>query len=91
MTQVKKDKGQDRGEGGMSTRASPWLTWSLAVLCLVLYLLSIPTCLLARSAHVPSSWGTDLTSGGLLAGGSFLIFPLVGAMIASSRARNPIG
>jgi len=75
----------------MSTRTASWLAWSLAVLCFVLYLLSIPTCLLARSAHVPSSWGADLTSGGLLAGGSFLIFPLVGAMIASSRARNPIG
>ena len=75
----------------MSTHAAPWLAWSLAVLCLVLYLLSIPMCLLARSAHVPSSWGTDLTTSGLLAGGSFLIFPLVGAMIASSRARNPIG
>ena len=29
--------------------------------------------------------------GGLLGGASFLIFPLVGAMIASRRARNPIG
>jgi hypothetical protein len=73
------------------SRAASWLAWSLAALCVVLYLLSIPMFLLARSAHVPSSWGTDLTLGSLLAGASFLVFPLVGAMIASSRARNPIG
>jgi hypothetical protein len=56
-----------------------------------LYVLSIPMFLLARSAHVPSSWRVDLTLGGLLGGASFLIFPLVGAMIASRRPRNPIG
>ena len=74
----------------MSVRAA-WLAWSLGGLCVVLYLLSIPMFLLARSAHVPSSLGTDLTLGSLLAGGSFLIFPLVGAMIASGRPGNPIG
>jgi hypothetical protein len=75
----------------LSSHTASWLAWSFAALCVALYLLSIPMFLLARSAHVPSSWGTDLTPGSLLAGASFLIFPLVGAMIASSRARNPIG
>ena len=75
----------------MSRRAASWLAWSLGGLCVVLYLLSIPMFLLARSAHVPSSWRTDLTLGGLLGGASFLIFPLVGAMIASRHTRNPIG
>jgi MFS family permease len=56
-----------------------------------LYVLSIPMFLLARSANVPSGWGVDLTLGNLLAGASFLIFPLVGAMIASRRPRNPLG
>jgi len=75
----------------MSNRTASWLAWSLAGLCVTLYVLSIPMFLLARSAHVPSSWRVDLTLGGLLGGASFLIFPLVGAMIASRRARNPIG
>jgi len=75
----------------MRTSAAPWLAWSLAALCATLYALSIPMCLLARSVHVPSGWGVDLTSGNLLAGASFLIFPLVGAMIASRRPGNPIG
>ena len=75
----------------MSTRAASWLAWPLAALGVTLYVLSIPMFLLARSANVPSGWGVDLTLGNLLAGASFLIFPLVGAMIASRRPRNPIG
>src|SRR5919199_1251771 len=75
----------------MSRRAASWLAWALAALCATLYALSIPMCLLARSAHIPSGWGVDLASGNLLAGASFLIFPLVGVMIASRRPRNPIG
>jgi hypothetical protein len=71
--------------------ASAWLAWLLGGLCVTLYVLTIPMCLLARSAHVPSSWRVDLTLGNLLAGASFLIFPLVGVMIASRRPRNPIG
>jgi hypothetical protein len=52
---------------------------------------SVPLLVLARSAHVPSSWDADLTTGGLLASGLFLVFPLVGALIASRRPENPIG
>jgi MFS family permease len=75
----------------MSTRTASWLAWPLAALGVTLYVLSIPMFLLARSANVPSGWGVDLPLGNLLAGASFLIFPLVGAMIASRRPRNPIG
>jgi hypothetical protein len=56
-----------------------------------MFVTSVPLCLLARSAHVPSGWGADLSIVGLLAGGLFLLFPLVGAMIASRRPENPIG
>jgi hypothetical protein len=52
---------------------------------------SIPLFVLARSAQVPSSWNADLTTGGLLASGLFLVFPLVGALIASRRPENPVG
>jgi len=52
----------------MSTRTASLLAWSLAALCVTLYALSIPMCLLARSASVPSGWGVDLTIGNVLAG-----------------------
>jgi len=56
-----------------------------------LFVASVPLFVLARSAYVPSSWDADLTTGGLLASGLFLVFPLVGALIASRRPENPIG
>jgi hypothetical protein len=56
-----------------------------------MFVASVPLLVLARSAHVPSSWDADLTTGGLLASGLFLVFPLVGALIASRRPENPIG
>jgi len=56
-----------------------------------MFVATVPLCLLARSAHVPRSWGADLSIAGLLGGGLFLLFPLVGAMIASRRPKNPIG
>ncbi|MDQ3863585.1 MAG: hypothetical protein M3317_08815 [Actinomycetota bacterium] len=75
----------------MSLRRASLVAWSLAGLCVVMFVASVPLCLLARSAHVPSGWGADLSIAGLLAGGLFLLFPLVGAMIASRRPENPIG
>jgi len=52
---------------------------------------SVPLFVLARSAEVPGGWNTDLTPLGLLGSGLFLVFPLVGALIASRRPENPIG
>jgi hypothetical protein len=75
----------------MSTRASAWLAWALAGLTVVMFVASIALCFLARAAHVPSSWGTDLSVGGLLGGALFLAFPLVGALIASRHPGNPVG
>jgi hypothetical protein len=56
-----------------------------------MFVASVPLLVLGRSAHVPSSWDADLTTGGLLASGLFLVFPLVGALIASRRPESPIG
>jgi len=56
-----------------------------------MFLASIPLYVLARSAQVPSSWGANLTVGGLLDIVPFLAFPIVGALIASRRPHNPIG
>jgi hypothetical protein len=78
-----------RGDGG--ARVAFWLSWSLAGLCVAMFVASIALLVLARSAHVPSSWEANLTVGNLLGGALFLIFPLVGALIASRRPRNAIG
>jgi hypothetical protein len=56
-----------------------------------MFVAGVPLLVLARSAHVPSSWDADLTTVGLLGSGLFLVFPLVGALIASRRPENPIG
>jgi hypothetical protein len=56
-----------------------------------MFLSSIPLFVLIRSAHIPSSWDANLTVGDLLGGALFLIFPLMGAMIASRHPRNAIG
>ena len=75
----------------MSSRVASWLAWSLCGLSVAMFVASVPLLVLARSAQVPSSWDADLTTGGLLASGLFLVFPLVGALIASRRPENPIG
>ena len=75
----------------MSNRTASWLAWSLAALCVAVFVSSVPLFVLARSAEVPSSWNADLTTGSLLGSGLFLVFPLVGALIASRRPENPIG
>ena len=80
---------RSRGEG--NARAASLLAWSLAGLSVAMYVASVPLLVLARSADIPSSWEANLTVGNLLGGVIFLIFPLVGALIASRRPRNAIG
>jgi len=75
----------------MRTRAAAWLARSLAGLSLAMFLASITLYFLARSAHVPSSWGASLTVVDLLVFVPVLAFPMVGALIASRRPHNPIG
>src|SRR5215213_1097947 len=47
--------------------------------------------LLRAAPQVPGSQGADLSVGALSGGGLFLVFPLVGALIASRRPENAIG
>ncbi len=76
----------------MSTRvASSWLPWSLAVLCVVMFVATIMLHLLARSVDSPGEWSTLGAVGKVLGFLPFLAFPLVGALVASRRPRNPIG
>jgi hypothetical protein len=76
----------------MNSRASSWLAWSLAGLSLTMFVAGVALTLLflsgAPDTRPSSTWGTV---GALLGGGLFLVFPLVGALIASRRPENAIG
>jgi len=86
---------RDRGIGGRNTLASFWLAWSLAGLSLAMFVVGCALTLLSLpdtpATRPPSDWGTAGELGGLVLFVPFLAFPLVGALIASRRPRNPIG
>jgi hypothetical protein len=71
--------------------ASTWLAWSLAGLCLIIAVATIVLSFLAQSAYSPGNWDAESGVGDSLIFVSFLAFPIVGALLASRRSRNPIG
>ena len=73
----------------MGTRASAWLAWALAGLCVAMFLVSVLLHLLVRSSQEGPS--TSGALGELLILVSFLAFPVVGALIASRQPKNPVG
>ena len=75
----------------MSSRAAAWLAWSLAGLCVAMFLANVALWVLARSAQVPSSLVASRTVIDQLVSVPVLAFPIVGALIASKRPTNPIG
>jgi len=75
----------------MSRRVASWLVWSLASLSVAMFVATVVLFFLTRSVQPPSSWGTGGLSIVLIVLLPFLAFPLVGALIASRRPRNPIG
>ena len=75
----------------MSTRATSWLAWSLAALSVSLFLAAVALHIATLPVQPRSSWGTGSISAPLWVILPFLPFPIVGALIASRRPRNPIG
>jgi hypothetical protein len=75
----------------VSERAAPWLAWSLAGLSVTMFLASVALFVLARSAQLPGTLGASVTVIDMLTSMPVLAFPIVGALIASKRPRNPIG
>jgi hypothetical protein len=76
----------------MSARAAALLAWSLAGLSVIMFVAGVAltiSSLYVAPATQPSSMGGTL--GDLLLFVPFLAFPVVGALIASRRPRNPIG
>ncbi len=74
----------------MRLRTAAWLAWSLAALSLLLCAASIVLYVATRSGQPPSNWGTGGHSAVLIVVLPFLTFPLVGALIASKRPKNPM-
>ena len=75
----------------MSPRRAAWLAWSLAALSVAMYLASVLLLAFVRTVRIPESWDVNTSLGLQLAVSLFLVFPLVGALIASRRPRNPVG
>src|ERR671933_362384 len=73
----------------MRTRVFAWLAWSLAGLCVAMFLASVVVYVLARSSQEAPTTGGALSN--LLIYVPFLAFPLVGALIASRHPKNPVG
>ena len=76
----------------MSQRTVAWLAWSLAALCVLVFLAGVAMYVLVRSAQGGSSDAGDLAPVRLvMLDAPFLAFPAVGALISSRRPENPIG
>jgi hypothetical protein len=84
-------KGRDRMSGGISTRAASLLAWSLAGLCVAMFVAVGVLDLLAGSARFPDNSTIIGVIGEAVSFVLFLAFPIVGALIASRRPRNLIG
>jgi hypothetical protein len=75
----------------MSARAAAWLAWSLAALSMAIFIAASVLSTLARPAPSPGDPSATGTSGDTVGFVLFLAFPIVGAVVASRRPRNPIG
>ena len=75
----------------MNARTAAWLAWSLAGLCVAMFVATVVLYFLTLSVQPPATWGTGGLSIILIFLLPFLAFPMVGALIASRRPENPIG
>jgi hypothetical protein len=80
------EREQGRGVDGLSTRAAPWLAWSIWALSIALVGLGLLFHIWNRSEPSVPVYG-HWVEGTLLGVG----FPTIGAIIASRRSHNPIG
>src|SRR5919112_288976 len=80
---------EGRGAGGMSTRAAPWLAWSLVTLSVVLLVGGIALDQMTRSSAPGRLYYGPVDAVFYLA--TVLTFSVVGAIIASRQPRNAIG
>jgi hypothetical protein len=78
----------------MSRHTASWLAWLLAGLCVAMFLVGVALYVLLRSTQetrIPSAMSDSALIRLVVFNVPFLVFPVVGALIASKRPRNPIG
>jgi hypothetical protein len=73
----------------VSRRTASWLAWSPAGLSVAMFIASVVLYVLAYSSQEAPTTGGALSE--LLIYVPFLAFPIVGALIASRRPKNPVG
>jgi hypothetical protein len=81
-------KEQQTGAGGSRNRAAAWLAWSVAALSVAMFMVTSVFSFLTPSQGNRSTVVTVSETVGFVL---FLAFPIVGALVASRRPRNPIG
>jgi hypothetical protein len=87
MTEKAREKG--RGVDRIRRHTAAWLAWTLAGLSVAMFLASVILYILAHSSQEAPSTGDALRT--LLLYVPFLVFPIVGALIASRHPKNPVG
>jgi hypothetical protein len=87
MTEGAREKG--RGVDRIGRHTAAWLAWTLAGLCVAMFLASVVLYVLVRSSQEGPSTSGALSE--LLIFVTFLAFPTVGALIASRHTKNPVG
>jgi hypothetical protein len=75
----------------MTRHVSFWLAWALACISMALYAAGFVFAFLTLGVTDPVEQATKGSFGELFVFLPFLAFPIVGALIASKRPRNPIG
>ena len=75
----------------MGAHAAAWLAWSLAGLCVAMFVATGVLDVLPRSGQSSGDWFTLGAVSNALSFILFLAFPIVGALVASKRPRNPVG
>src|SRR5215204_7560705 len=97
MVVTKGTKKQGREVGSMSRRTAAWLAWSVCAVCVALIVLTLSLDFFtddSLTSSVPRSFVFSQSPGpafAVLTGMLSLVFPAVGAIIASRLPTNPIG
>src|SRR5215212_6593212 len=94
MVVTKRTKKQGQRIGGMSRRTAGWLAWSVCAVCVALIVLTLSLDFFTDDSL--TSGGFDLSQRpgpaiAVLTGMLSLVYPAVGAIIASRLPTNPIG
>jgi signal transduction histidine kinase len=89
---TKEARNQDRGVGGKTRRTAAWLAWSLWAVCVVLMALALLLDFLTGEVYLFDPLADRLGPGlAVLTGVLSLVYPTVGALVASRLPSNPIG